>query len=254
MVIGTGCSTNSCSSRVLKPHNDGGNPYGDLFPDFLFMVCERTADEGGESYMVDGHSILRSLPEEQREAYFGTPVEARNFDKMRGKQAVWRSPMVQRVAGSGRWCLRAEGGGGFNRDQPCEAHLEKGAELMTAWDTARDVAGAAAPRFRVLPGQAMVVDNYRWLHAREPSQDSEDSGGRLLWRVWVWTQHRMQHALPSNCLCMCHPLGRSAGARLTNARDDAGCPHCTFGSQPDTYDKLAEGPNTDEFGEWPGLA
>jgi hypothetical protein len=25
-------------SRIVKPHNDGANPYGDLFPDFIMLV------------------------------------------------------------------------------------------------------------------------------------------------------------------------------------------------------------------------
>eukprot|EP01045_Picozoa_sp_COSAG04_P027800 COSAG04_NODE_4147_length_2271_cov_9.877993_2_plen_162_part_00 len=123
------------------------------------MVCERAADEGGESYMLDGHAIVRSFPEEQRRQFFEIPVEARDFDGQRGVSAVWRSPMVQRVGGSGRWCLRAEGGGGFNRDQPCRDSTDSGTALMKAWDAARDAAGAAAPRFRLLPGQALIVDN-----------------------------------------------------------------------------------------------
>lgn len=154
-------------SRVLKPHNDGGNPYGDLFPDFLFMVCERAADTGGESYMIDGHDILRSFPTEQQQLYFDTPVESKSFEKMQGKQAVWRSPMVQKVGGSGRWCLRVEGGGGFNRDQPCEGEGEAvqqvGSNLLTQWDTARDEAGAAAPRFRLLPVCVQGTDLIWWI-------------------------------------------------------------------------------------------
>jgi len=38
------------------------------------MVCERAADEGGESYMLDGHAIVRSFPEEQRRQFFEIPV------------------------------------------------------------------------------------------------------------------------------------------------------------------------------------
>ena len=90
----------------------------------------------------------------------------------------------------------------------------------------------------------------------------------------------MQRALPRNCLCMCHPEGvskivifsicrvarlanpkstlsllqRTAGAILTRQRDDAGCPQCVKGSQPDTFDKAAAaGPNTDATGDWPEM-
>lgn len=185
-------------SRVLKPHNDGANPYGDLFPDFLFMVCERAAQHGGESYVIDGHAIVRSFAPEQQQMLLNTPVESKGFDGARGKAAVWRSPMLQAVHGSGRWRLRAEGGGGTNRDQPTQSHLEQSRRVLHLWETARDKAGTRAARFKLLPGQAMLIDNYRYLHAREP----DDGGGqRLLWRVWCWTEHRMHAALPNNCLC-----------------------------------------------------
>ena len=157
------------------------------------MVCERAADNGGESYMIDGHDILRSFPAEQQQLYFDTPVEAKNFDKMLGKQSggvAEPDGAVQQVDGSGRWCLRVEGGGGFNRDQPCEGEARQlGTELLTQWGAARDRAGEAAPRFRLLPGQAMIVDNYRWLHAREP----DDGGGSRLVRPLSSRLARLAH-------------------------------------------------------------
>ena len=33
--------------RIVKPHNDGANPYGDLLPDYIMLVCERGAESGG---------------------------------------------------------------------------------------------------------------------------------------------------------------------------------------------------------------
>ena len=41
---------------------------------------------------------------------------------------------------------------------------------------------AQAPRFKILPVEALLVDNYTALHAREGYADM----GRRAWRVWMW--------------------------------------------------------------------
>jgi len=41
----------------------------------------------------------------------------------------------------------------------------------------------AAPRFKLEPGDAVCMDNFRMMHGREPYTDPN----RLLYRVWVWT-------------------------------------------------------------------
>lgn len=107
----------------------------------------------------------------------------------------------------------------------------------------------------------MLMDNYRWLHAREPDNGC---GGRLFWRSWIWTRHRLHAALPRNCLCMCHPLGRSIatqqnGANPKGSNGEYVCPvcveevgggHCT---QVDTMEKERRyGLNHDDT-EWPTM-
>ena len=46
------------------------------------------------------------------------------------------------------------------------------------------VAQAAAPRFTLQPGQAVLVDNYRCHHGRDAYRDL----GRRMWRLWHWTE------------------------------------------------------------------
>ena len=46
------------------------------------------------------------------------------------------------------------------------------------------VAQAAAPRFRLRAGQAVLVDNYRVHHGRDAYRDL----GRRMWRLWHWTK------------------------------------------------------------------
>ena len=104
---------------------------------------------------------------------------------------------------SGRWRLRAEGSsGGDGADQPCAGLEEEGRQVLDTWAAGLRRAGAAAPRFKVQRGQAMLMDNYRWLHAREPDNGC---GGRLFWRSWIWTRHRLHAARSTSS-----PAGRAA--------------------------------------------
>jgi hypothetical protein len=93
------------------------------------------------------------------------------------------------------------GGGGGDDDDGCSAATTMiGAALSerTGWDEdeaiARDqrmidaykdaafAATAHAPRFKVQPGEALIVDNYRAMHVREGYRDLD----RRSWRVWMW--------------------------------------------------------------------
>ena len=56
-------------------------------------------------------------------------------------------------------------------------------EMLALFQAACDGAAASAPRFKPLPGQALLLENYRVMHGREPFQ-----GERLLYRTWIWTQ------------------------------------------------------------------
>lgn len=251
-------SSNYRGCAILKPHNDGANPYGDLFPDFLFMVCEKAAEAGGESYLIDGHAIVRAMPTEAQQLMMNTPLESRDFDRHWAERATWRSPMLVPVeGGSGRWRLRAEGSSaGDGADQPCVGCEEEGAQVLDGFAKAVRCAGAATARFKLHPGQALLLDNYRVLHAREPDNGQ---GQRLLWRSWIWTKHRVHSALPTNCFCLCHPLGRSAGAALNPPYSkERGCPSCAEAagsghcSPTSCIDQVATGgPNVDHS-PWPG--
>jgi len=56
--------------------------------------------------------------------------------------------------------------------------------LIDTWKDAVFAATAHAPRFKVLPGEALLVDNYTCLHVREGYEDM----GRRSWRVWMWVE------------------------------------------------------------------
>ena len=56
--------------------------------------------------------------------------------------------------------------------------------MIDLWIAAIDAAAGEAPRFKLQPGEVLVVDNYGMFHGRDPYTDAD----RMLWRVWVWTR------------------------------------------------------------------
>ena len=52
-------------------------------------------------------------------------------------------------------------------------------------DQAIEAEDALAPRFVLKKGEALIVDNFRMLHAREAFHGFENK--RQMWRVWSWT-------------------------------------------------------------------
>ena len=64
--------------------------------------------------------------------------------------------------------------------------------MVRIWHEATESAVASAPKFKLTPGQAVVVDNYRMLHGRLAYQDLD----RLMWRVWIWTRASKAGAPP----------------------------------------------------------
>ena len=90
------------------------------------------------------------------------------------------SPLVIGTT-SGRLMLRRT-----LEQKPCDnsSDAEGDQEMIDLWIGAIDEAAEEAPRFKLEPGEVLVVDNYRMFHGRDPYIDA----GRMLWRVWVWTR------------------------------------------------------------------
>ena len=71
-------------------------------------------------------------------------------------------------------------------------------EMIDAWRAAVIAAGPWAPRFRVAPGEVLLIDQYRMLHARDPFV-----GSRVMFRIHCWTSGRMYSTLPEVCMSSC---------------------------------------------------
>ncbi len=164
--------------KPLRPHTDGF-AYGDLYPDFIMLTCVHASEIGGESFLVDGYALLDELGAAKDARWLPEALERVAVDQTEEDMQVSQSPIVQRV-GDGRKMLRRT----FNQAPlPSSTQPELDKKMIDDWVTAVDKAGEVVPRFRIEPGQALILDNYRMLHAREGYEDAE----RMMWRVWIWT-------------------------------------------------------------------
>jgi len=163
-------------------HTDGF-AYGDKYPDYIFLLCVRAAESGGESFLIDTYGIidllaasadpadvelatfLQTVPIEQTEPGFRPSFAPAVGTNGRGRRMSRWTP-VQRPAA----------------DLP-EAEAARQRALLARWSELTFRASVEAPRFLAQPGDAICIDNYRMLHGRTGFNDVE----RQLWRIWAWT-------------------------------------------------------------------
>ena len=135
------------------PHQDHNG--GELKQDFFLMVCAEAPELGGESFMLDGYGLLEGMPDGLGEAMFRVPT---------AHGGVARSPNAQWTK-DGRLHLRVPNGGhSGNRAsadvcRPCASHEEQGRRIIDRWREGVVRAAPHAPRFRVAPGEVLVIDN-----------------------------------------------------------------------------------------------
>ncbi|MFT4714181.1 MAG: gamma-butyrobetaine dioxygenase [Candidatus Azotimanducaceae bacterium] len=160
----------------LVPHTDGF-AYGDLYPDYILLSCVKDSAIGGESFLVDGYGVLDELG--SRDPLFVEKIGSTNVNQTEEGMQNAISPILQKNA-AGRKMLRRT----FNQ-RPANNSDDPGSDqaMINTWIKAVEDAGVVAPRFRLRPGEAVIVDNYRALHAREGYIDPD----RMMWRVWIWT-------------------------------------------------------------------
>jgi hypothetical protein len=164
--------------EALKVHTDGFS-YGDKNPDYFLLLCSQHSAIGGESVLVDAYRILDGLASCPDGAALVERLETVAVDQTRPGMREAVSPMIGRAAGGRRRVKRFY----FQRPRSDSPTPEEDAGLISLWDRVCRSAAESAPRFKLMAGEAVIVDNYRTLHGREPYTDHN----RVLWRVWIWT-------------------------------------------------------------------
>ncbi len=121
-------------------------------PRLMLLVCLRSAEEGGDALLADGHDILASLSADNREA---AVMLAKPRTAYFGAGAGHASQVFTAFA-SGRVSVRLRQDGPARWSPIIRPYLPS---------LRRAIAGCQR-RIRLAPGQGYLSDNHRWLHAR----------------------------------------------------------------------------------------
>jgi alpha-ketoglutarate-dependent taurine dioxygenase len=171
--------------EVPLPMHIDGFTYGHDCPDVMILLCDHDSEVGGESVLVDDLAVLDALRAEPAGS-----DGARLLEFLTGHELDLTSPgMVRRTgtmvrtAPSGRtlfWLGALRDCVGPLADDPDPARTQA---LVDEVGALFEALRAGATRFRLAPGEAVCVDNYRVSHSRDAYVDLD----RLFWRVWAWT-------------------------------------------------------------------
>ena len=165
------------TSREILPHTD--NPYRDPVPTIQLLHCLRTADDGGDTGLVDGFCAAAALRAADAEAFdllTQNPVSFGYQDK--GAELCASQPLIE-LSPRGR--VR---GVRFNNRSALPLRLPY-ADLARFYPAYRRWAELLASperrlNLRLAPGDCLVFDNTRILHARTAFSMSQNSAGRHL--------------------------------------------------------------------------
>ena len=165
------------TSREILPHTD--NPYRDPVPTVQLLHCLRTAADGGDTGLVDGFAAAAELRATNREAFDVLTATAVPFGYIDKETELRASQPLIQLSPRGR--VR---GVRFNNRSAQPVRLPYGdiAPFYAAYR--RWAALLARPGrqldLRLRPGDCLVFDNTRILHARTAFAMSAGSPGRHL--------------------------------------------------------------------------
>jgi gamma-butyrobetaine dioxygenase len=165
------------TSRQILPHTD--NPYRDPVPTVQLLHCLRTADDGGDTGLVDGFAAAAELRATDRDAFdvlTATAVPFRYTDQATELRAS--QPLIQ-LSPRGR----VRGVRFNNRSaQPLRLPYAEVAAFYAAcrrWGRLLAQPGRQL-NLRLAPGDCLIFDNTRILHARTAFTMTPGGPGRHL--------------------------------------------------------------------------
>jgi gamma-butyrobetaine dioxygenase len=165
------------TSQAIRPHTD--NPYRDPVPTVQLLHCLRTADDGGDTGLVDGFAAAAALRAEDAESFdtlARTPVPFGYIDKATELRASL--PLIH-LSPRGR----VRGVRFNNRSaQPLRLPYAEVTAFYAAYRRWAELLGRPERQLnlRLAPGDCLIFDNTRVLHARTAFDLSAGSPGRHL--------------------------------------------------------------------------
>lgn len=165
---------------LTTPLHTDGFALADGAPDALALGCVHAAVDGGASFLADLDLVLAQLArgdEEQRalaEFLVTVDVDQTESGKVRAVGPIGLVLDDTRTA----WRCSA-----FLAPTPQDPTPVRTAEMLRRWQQLLVDLEPTLTRFDLFDGDALVADNTRVAHGRDPYGDTN----RLLWRLWAWT-------------------------------------------------------------------
>jgi gamma-butyrobetaine dioxygenase len=162
------------AGEELGLHTDGANVLIDVHDrpvrlrdpdvDYVLILCQTPASEGGHSIVADGYRLVERLRENDPQLYeFSTTVDV-DFTSSLSHDGVGVMPVVARMVEwtrGGRMVVRAAT---HAQPQPREPRWSAHARQLAAYADVLATLIVDAPRERLAPGEILVLDNYRCPH------------------------------------------------------------------------------------------
>ncbi|MGH3778746.1 MAG: TauD/TfdA family dioxygenase, partial [Pseudonocardiaceae bacterium] len=98
-------TVNGNADVALEPHIDGYMAFGDHYPDLVFLLCERQATAGGESFIVDGQRLVHAIASDPTQRALSRFLWDIKLARLRLGPPRWVAGLVDDVAvGWGQGC------------------------------------------------------------------------------------------------------------------------------------------------------
>ncbi len=173
-------------------HTDGYS-YGEKYPDYILLLCARHCEAGGESFLVDGYALLDLIGDDPEYGWLPDALSTVQVNQTEPGMQLSMGTIVKMNPEGRKMLLMA--GDQDQRPMDDSANPERDSEMIKTWRRLVESAADIIPRFKLLSGEAFIIDNYRLFHGRDPYEDMN----RLMWRVWIWTRE-CAYGLPEGVL------------------------------------------------------
>ncbi|TCL08706.1 gamma-butyrobetaine dioxygenase [Shimia isoporae] len=150
----------------LQAHTD--NPYRDPVPTLQVLACLENSAEGGDNMVVDGFAAVQRLRQDNPDGFALLHSHSARFEYAgeAGVKLTSRRPVIELTPEGTLNSIR------FNARSaapPLDVPFDKMTDYYTALRQLSDIIDdpASEVRFKLVPGEAFIVDNTRVLHARK---------------------------------------------------------------------------------------
>lgn len=196
-------TVNGNAGVALELHIDGYLPFGDHYPDLVFVLCQRQATGGGESFIVDGQRLVDAIASDPTQRTLSRFLWDIKLEQGRPDRAGTGTPVPSRRPVASRTCagrltVRRHQHQRLVDDAPSRADDR---QHLAAWARLTKVAARTAPRFLLQPGDLLCLDNYRVFYGREPPTGSDG----ILHKLWAWSDMAFGLPRPGDLIPARHP-------------------------------------------------